>query len=78
MFSERGSKREREKKKKGGQGMQEGERGRKNKQEGKESWKEICKLGVFPPPRPFRFSVKTFVNSSLALAHSQWQVLLAT
>ena len=76
MFSECGSKREREKKKKRRAG--DAGRGRKNKQEGKESWKEICKLGVFPPPRPFRFSVKTFVNSSLALAHSQWQVLLAT
>ena len=58
-----------------------GGRGRRNKQEGKESRKEICKPDNIPPsnlPRPFSFSVKTFVNVSLALAHSQWQVLLAT
>lgn len=69
--------RERKKKKKRA-GDAAGERSRKNKQEGKESRKEICKLGIFPPPRPFHFSVKTFVNVSLALAHLQWQVLLAT
>lgn len=46
---------------------------RKGKQE-----ESTCKLGDLPTAQAISLFCKIFVNISLALAHSAWQVLLAT